>query len=150
MKTVTVRSVQGHDLTVIVDDGRHEITADEPEADGGEDLGPSPYELLLASLGACKVITLFLYARRKQWPLESVAIHLTHEKLHPRDCPECTPEEIATASPAGRIDVIRSEITVTGPLDAGQVARLLEISERCPVNRTLQTPPKLLATMTLG
>jgi putative redox protein len=112
--------------------GRHTLRADEPVRDGGGDSGPSPYDLLLASLGACTAMTIRMYADRKGWPLERVAVHLSHGKVHAVDCAECETK-------TGRIDRIERVVTLAGQLDAGQRARLLEIAERCPVHRTLQS-----------
>jgi uncharacterized OsmC-like protein len=75
-------------------------------------------------------MTLALYARRKQWPLEAVEVRLRHSKIHAVDCEECETKE-------GRLDRIDTEIALTGALDAEQRARLLEIAEKCPVHRTL-------------
>ncbi len=111
-------------------DGRHRLVADEPAALGGGDAGPNPYELLLMSLGACTAMTLRLYARRKQWPLARVAVRLRHERVHAEDCAEC---ETRT----GFVDRIERELELTGPLDAEQRARLLQIADMCPVHRTL-------------
>jgi putative redox protein len=110
--------------------GRHRLAADEPAEAGGTDAGPSPYDLLLAALGACTSMTLSMYARRKQWPLERVAVRLTHSRIHAEDCAECETRE-------GMLDRIEREITLGGPLSAEQRARLLEIANRCPVHRTL-------------
>ncbi len=110
--------------------GRHNLRADEPRAAGGDDTGPSPYGLLLASLGACTGMTLQLYAARKAWPLERVQVRLRHEKIHARDCENCETQE-------GRVDHIDREISLTGNLDAAQRAQLLAIADRCPVHRTL-------------
>jgi len=111
--------------------GDHRLLADEPESTGGGNRGPSPYELLGASLGACTCITLRMYAERKGWPLAGVTVRLRHEKIHAGGCAECpdTP---------GRIDRIGCEIELAGALDAEQRRRLLEIADRCPVHRTLQ------------
>lgn len=114
----------------VVVNARHRLTADEPESQGGDDTGPSPYDLLLAGLGACTSMTLRLYAERKGLPLERVSVRLRHEKTHARDCEECETRE-------GRIDRIEREITLEGPLDAAARERLVEIAERCPVHRTL-------------
>ena len=114
----------------VIEAGRHRLVADEPVEAGGTDTGPSPYELLLAALGACTSMTISMYARRKRWPLEGVTVRLQHAKIHAQDCAECETKE-------GRLDRIEREISLTGPLGAEQRARLLEIANRCPVHRTL-------------
>jgi len=111
-------------------DGRHRLFADEPVAQGGDDTGPNPYELLMMSLGACTSMTLRLYARRKQWPLERVTVRLRHGRIHAEDCAECETK-------VGLIDRIELELELEGPLDEAQRARLLEIADKCPVHRTL-------------
>jgi len=110
--------------------GRHVLHADEPSSHGGGDTGPSPYEYLLAGLGACTSMTLRMYANRKGWPLERVAVRLRHAKIHAADCAEC---ETST----GRVDRIDRELQIDGPLDTAQRQRLLEIADKCPVHRTL-------------
>ncbi len=110
--------------------GRHTIVADEPVDFGGTDAGPSPYELILASLGACTAMTLYLYAGRKGWPLGGVEIRLSHERIHEQDCENC--EEGA------RLDFIRKEIVLAGALQPEQIARLARVAEKCPVNQTLR------------
>jgi putative redox protein len=111
-------------------DGRHVLHADEPHTVGGGDTGPSPYELLLMSLGACTAMTLRLYARRKQWPLARIVVRLAHGRIHAEDCAECETKQ-------GFLDRIERTIELEGPLDAEQRARLLAIAEMCPVHRTL-------------
>ena len=110
--------------------GPHRLAADEPTAAGGADTGPNPYDLLLASLGACTSMTVALYARRKGWPLEHVTVRLRHSKIHAADCADCETRE-------GMIDRIERDIELAGPLTDEQRARLLEIAGRCPVHRTL-------------
>jgi putative redox protein len=112
--------------------GPHRLTADEPVAAGGLDSGPSPYDLLLAGLGACTAMTLRLYARHKTLPLEGVSVALSHAKIHAQDCADCETKE-------GRIDRIERVVTLTGALSAEQRARLLEIADKCPVHRTLHS-----------
>lgn len=130
--TVTVRETGEGRFTQEVLAGRHRLRADEPPSFGGDDTGPSPYELLLAALGACTSMTLRLYAGQKGWPLESVTVRLRHEKVHATDCAECETRE-------GRIDRIEREIELSGALDEAQRARLLKIANRCPVHRTLRS-----------
>ncbi len=110
----------------------HALVADEPTAFGGTDLGPSPYEYLLAALGACTTMTVQMYARRKKWPLESALVRLSHDKVHAQDCADCSTAE-------GKIDRFERELELLGPLDEEQRQRLLEIAERCPVHRTLHS-----------
>lgn len=112
--------------------GPHHLRADEPESSGGSDSGPGPYELLLAGLGACKSMTLRMYADRKGWPLEGVRVSLRHDRIHAQDCDECETRE-------GRVDAIDVDIELAGPLDPEQRQRLLEIADRCPVHRTLRS-----------
>lgn len=125
---VTVLSESG--LTQEITSGSHRTRADEPVEAGGAGLGPSPYELLLAALGACTSMTLRLYARRKGWELERIVVRLRHYRVHAEDCADCE------TKPA-LIDRIDREIELGGQLNDDQKARLMAIAERCPVHRTL-------------
>ena len=127
---VVVRDAEPGRLAQDIAAGPHRLRADEPRSVGGDDTGPTPYGLLLASLGACTAMTLRLFAKRKAWPLGEVEVRLRHAKVHATDCAEC---ETRT----GRIDRIEREISLGGALDPAQRARLLEIVDRCPVHRTL-------------
>ena len=110
----------------------HRLLADEPESYGGNDTGPSPYEYLLAGLGACTSMTLRMYASRRGVPLERVGVKLRHEKIHAVDCEECETTE-------GRVDRIERELEIVGDLDDGQRQKLLDIADKCPVHRTLHS-----------
>jgi putative redox protein len=121
--------------------GRHVLFADEPKAYGGDDRGPGPYDYLLAALGACTSMTLRLYAERKKWPLEGVAVRLSHAKIHAEDCAECESE-------TGMVDRIERQLTLAGPLDEEQRGRLMEIADKCPVHRTLYSENSVVTTLT--
>lgn len=129
---VTVAETREGKFAQAITVGKHRLRADEPASAGGTDTGPSPYDLLLAGLGACTAMTVRMYADLKQLPLEQVTVRLRHEKVHAQDCAECETRE-------GKIDRIEREIELAGGLDEAQRARLLEIANKCPVHRTLQS-----------
>ncbi len=108
----------------------HALIADEPKSYGGTARGPSPYEYLLASLGACTSMTLQMYARHKKWPLEDAVVRLSHSKIHAEDCADCEEAD-------GKIDRIDREVELSGNLSDEQRLRLLEIADHCPVHKTL-------------
>ncbi|WP_235298275.1 bifunctional alpha/beta hydrolase/OsmC family protein [Portibacter marinus] len=110
--------------------GNHGLVADEPEDIGGNDFGPSPYELLNASLGACTAMTLQMYARRKKWPLDTVKVHLSFDRRYIEDCASCE-------DPKSKISHFDVCINLEGNLSQEQRERLLEIANKCPVHRTL-------------
>jgi putative redox protein len=110
--------------------GSHRIVSDEPVAAGGSNTGPSPYDLLLAALGSCTSMTVAMYARRKGWPLREVTVRLRHSRVHAEDCAECETK-------VGMLDRIERDIELTGTLTEDQRGKLLEISNKCPVHRTL-------------
>jgi putative redox protein len=133
--TVTARSLEN--LQVQIQASNHHILADEPLSVGGDDKGPSPYDLLLSSLAACKVMTVHLYARRKKWPVETVSVTMNHRKVAADECEDC---ETEGKSP---VDIIECEISFAGDLDEVQINRLAEIADRCPVQRTLTSETRI-------
>ncbi len=110
--------------------GKHHLLADEPTSIGGFDAGPSPYELLLAGLGACTAMTIRMYADRKKIELAGVSVDLEHDRMHAEDCAACETK-------VGRVDRIRRHIAIEGNFDEATRARLLEIADKCPVHHTL-------------
>jgi uncharacterized OsmC-like protein len=112
--------------------GGHHLVVDEPVAVKGGDEGPTPYEMLLAGLGACTAMTLRIYADRRNWPLERANVTLQHRKVHAQDCIDCDKKPT-------KMDVVDRVITLHGNLTEEQRAKLLEIAERCPVHQTLQS-----------
>src|SRR6185295_3320518 len=119
---------------------RHRLTADEPQEAGGTDTGPTPYDLLLAALGACTSMTLRIYANHKKLPLEGVRVRLRHGKIYAVDCASCETKE-------GKLDHIEREIEVFGELTEEQRLRLLEIADRCPVHRTLTSEIEIVSRL---
>jgi len=110
--------------------GQHSLIADEDEALGGDDFGPSPYEYLSAGLGACTAITIQMYARRKQWPLEEVKVHLSYGRDYHQDCEECEDE-------SKKIEAFERHIELSGNLSQEQIDRIMIIADKCPVHKTL-------------
>ncbi|MCH2081982.1 MAG: bifunctional alpha/beta hydrolase/OsmC family protein [Saprospiraceae bacterium] len=133
-KTVAVR-LAGEGYTTEVMVRHHHLTADEPASVGGNDFGPGPYELVAAGLGACTVMTLKMYARRKKWDLQEVTVHLDHFKDYKEDAQN-------TDNPKSKIDYFHRIIDIKGNLDEKQIARLLEVADRCPVHRSLHSEVK--------
>lgn len=112
--------------------GKHSFLADEPVSYGGTDTGPTPYDLLLAGLGACKAMTMRMYAERKGYPMEQARVTLRHDKIHAEDCETCETK-------SGRIDRILAEIEVIGDLDAETRQKIVDIADKCPVHKTLHS-----------
>jgi len=117
--------------SISITTGVHGWTSDEPKDLGGQDEGPTPYELLLSSIGACTAITAQMYANRKKWPLEGITVELDHQKLKAEDCPDCKTEK-------GQVSEITVKVSITGDLSDEQRKRILEISGKCPVKKTVE------------
>jgi putative redox protein len=124
-----------------IESGSHRIASDEPAESGGTDTGPSPYDLLLAALGSCTSMTVAMYARHKNWPLKDVTVRLRHSRVHAADCADCETKE-------GMLDRIERDIHLTGTLTQDQREKLLEISNRCPVHRTLTSEIEIQTRLT--
>lgn len=112
----------------------HRFVADEPKSYGGDDTGPTPYDLLLAALGTCTAMTMKMYADRKEWPFEGTRIQVTHERNHAEDCGHVLMEEEGM-----EIQALHRKIEVLGDeLTDEQRAKIIEIADKCPVHRTLE------------
>ena len=119
-----------------VEAGPHRWILDEPVESGGTNEGPTPYDMFAAALGGCTAMTLHFYAKREKLPLENVAVRVTHDRQHARDCADCE-------STAGFIHRFKVEIAIDGPLSEEQRQKLLSIAARCPVAKTLQAEIKI-------
>jgi len=129
------------DFTTEMKLGNHYMRADEPESVGGHDFGPTPYELLSASLSACKVMTMQMYARRKGWKIDHVEVHTSYGKQHAKDCQACEDSN-------NKIDTFNSAIKIVAPtLDEKQIARIVQIADKCPVHKTLHNETQVITTL---
>ena len=117
--------------------GNHFMNADEPTSFGGNDFGPSPYQYVSAGLSACTAMTVQMYTRRKGWPLKNIEVHTSYGKEHAVDCENCETE-------TAKIDTFHREIKLSGDLDEKQIARILQIADKCPVHKTLHNETQVL------
>jgi len=127
-------------LLADVQAGRHTYFVDEPVEVGGQDQGPTPYDLLLSALGACTAITLRLYATQKKWPLEGIEVRLRHQRVHEQDCEKCE-------QPGHMLEEVHKELRLLGPLSEEQRQRLEVISQKCPVQKTLTNSLRIVTTL---
>ncbi len=135
----SIRATSIENLQVLLRTSGDAFVSDEPQGIG-DGLGPDPYELLLSALGSCTVMTLQLYARRKEWSLEEVDVELSHNRIHASDCDDCEQDE-------GFVEQIEVKLRVEGNLDEQQRERLAYIATRCPVHKTLASGPHIVHTM---
>jgi putative redox protein len=135
MSKVIVQSLADYTHTQLITMPLHALVADEPRDEQGDDLGPTPYQLLTAALGACTAMTIQLYARRKGYPLEEVAVEVEHARTHAEDCKDCEDPQ------GGLIENLHRRIVVRGPLTTEQRDDLLRVAQKCPVHKTLRAAP---------
>ncbi|MGD8748808.1 MAG: OsmC family protein [Balneolaceae bacterium] len=140
-KIVHVHLPKDEQYTTVLNAGNHELIADEAvSVKGGKDEGPDPYDYLLMALGSCTVMTVKMYANHKGWELGNVYMELRHNKRHDEDCEHCD-------DPKSKIDVIEKELIVEGDLTEKQLDRILDISKKCPVHRTLMGDIKIESSL---
>ncbi|MFS4456703.1 alpha/beta fold hydrolase [Maribacter sp. 2304DJ31-5] len=140
-KHQVVVSLNGEDdFTTDMKVGNHFLIADEPLNVGGNDYGPSPYELVSAGLSACTAMTIQMYAKRKGWSVENVEVHTSYGKSHAEDCQDC-------GADSAKIDTFHREVRLTGNLDEKQKARIMQIADKCPVHRTLHSETQVITKL---
>lgn len=130
-RQVVASLTEENKFTTAIKAGDHFLTGDEPEKYGGNNFGPTPYDLVSSGLATCTAMTIRMYADRKKWKLDEVNVHIDHNKVHGEDCAKCENDE------SSRIDQFSREIELIGDLDDKQRQKLLEIANKCPVHKTL-------------
>lgn len=121
--------------------GNHHFQADEPLRVGGNDYGPTPYELLAGSLSACTAMTIQMYARRKGWLIDNVEVHTSYSKDYATDCESCENDSSA------KIDTFTKEVRLESSLDEKQIQRILQIADKCPVHKTLHSETQVITSI---
>jgi putative redox protein len=111
----------GGSLRHEVEIGKHRLTSDEPPDHGGDDAGPSPQELLAASLASCTAVTIEMYARRKKWNIGDVVVDVDYEPAQ-----------------RGSPTTFKMSVRLPKELPEDQRERLMQIAAKCPVHRTLE------------
>lgn len=120
--------------------GNHYFIADEPSSVGGNDYGPNPYEFLSSALAACTVMTIQMYARRKEWEIANVQCHVDYSKEHLTDCLNCDDD-------TAKIDTFTRTLIITSKLDEKQLQRILQIADKCPVHKTLHSTTQVITKL---
>ena len=143
MAKVTVQNLAGYTYSQLLTAGQHAFVADEPQEEGGDVIGPGPYELLLWAPGSCTSMTLLMYARRKGWDVAEISVRLSFDRVHARDS-----EDVEAGS--GRIEVIHRDISLRGDISEEQRERLLEIAQRSPMGRTLSGGPQVVDSISVA
>ncbi len=143
-KHQVVASLDSEDgFTTSMKVGNHYMVADEPTSFGGNDFGPSPYELVSAGLSACTAMTVQMYVQRKGWALKNIEVHTTYGKSHAEDCEDCE-------SDSAKIDTFHRAIKLNGDLNEKQIARILQIADKCPVHKTLHSETQIITKLIDG
>ena len=146
-QVVVAETTQGKFLNHVVA-GRHRFLTDEPEAVGGFDAAPGPYDFLATALGGCTSMTLRMYADRKDLPLDRVTVEVSHDKVHADDAASDTADPADGAPPrGGKIDQFTRVLRIEGDLDDAERASLLRIADRCPVHRTLEQASRIVTRL---
>ncbi|WP_162426134.1 OsmC family protein [Pontibacter pudoricolor] len=130
-RTVTISAEQPNGFVANIRMGDQQFVIDESGITEGIDTGPTPYDYIMSALGACTVITLHMYAQRKQWPLQRAEVILSHERVYAADCENCDDK-------SAKISQITKKLKLVGDLTQEQRLRLEIISSKCPVQKTLQ------------
>ena len=121
-----------------LDIGGHPLVADEPVAVGGTDMGPSPYGLLSGALAACTTMTLHAYAKAKRLAVTDIRVHVRHDKVHETDCENCE------LDPNAKVDRLSRTIWIEGDIDDKVRERMMQIADKCPVHRTLESDIRIV------
>ncbi len=137
---VTVSETHEGKFQQAVRSGRHNLLADEPVAQGGDDTGPGPYDFLSIALGACTSMTMRLYASHKKLPVDGISITVRHGKRYIADCNECAEEKSGNRA---KVDHFERIIRIEGDLDAATRQKLLAIANKCPVHNTLERSSRI-------
>ena len=132
---------EGKFINAVSVNGHHTLRADDPLSVGGNDSGPTPYDYLLTALGACKSMTMRMYADRKKWSMDRARVTLRHNKIHAEDCAAYETDE-------GKVDQFNVEIAIEGDLSDEQRQKIYEISNRCPVHQTLINETSVVSKLT--
>lgn len=142
LNKITASLDRTNKFTTYLNMGNHQAIADEPREVGGNDLGPTPYQFVGGGLAACTALTIQMYAKRKNWELTNVTVHVDYSRNYIIDCEDCE-------NPSAKIETFLLEVKLEGNLTTLQKERLMQIGEKCPVHKTLQNEVQILSTLVL-
>jgi putative redox protein len=138
---VRVTETGASPFQLAVQAGPNSLLVDEPAEAGGTGTGPDPYDYLSIALAGCTVLTLRIYARHKGLDVGRISVVVDHAKVHANDCRDCG------VGREGKVDRFERTISVEGGVDAETGARLVEIADKCPVHRTLESRPAVVTRL---